>query len=189
MLRVVRHRRVFQLATALTLVLALALSLMPTVAQASGCDHYYRVQQGDSLGSIANMFGTTASALARANGLSNPSLIRDGQKLCIVGAWTNHTGSAWAQPKHGGGHDNDWDNGHEEDWDNGKDNGYHEDWDKGKDDGHKGGHGGCFYVVQQGDTLSEIAKWHHISVKHLAWQNNIHNPSYIYTGQKLYVCK
>lgn len=174
MLRVVRRHRVFQLATALTLILALALSLMPTVAQASGCDAHYRVQKGDSLGSIANMFGTTASALARANGLSNPSLIRDGQHLCIVGAWTNHTGSAWAQPKHGGpegGHEGGWneDNGHE--------------------GGHEGGHqDGCIYVVRKGDTLSEIAKWNRVPLHKLAWQNNIHNPSLIRVGQKLNVC-
>jgi putative chitinase len=180
------------LVAALVLVLALVVSFMPTVAQASGCDAHYKVQKGDSLGSIALMFGTTATALARANGLSNPSLVREGQHLCIVGAWTNHSGSAWAQPKHGGHDDKDKgkDNGHE-DWDKdkgkGKDNG-HEDWDKDKDKDN-GHHGGCIYVVQKGDTLSEIAKWNHIPLHKLAWQNNIHNPSLIRVGQKLNVCK
>lgn len=176
MLRVVRRHRVFQLAAALVLVLALALSLMPTVAQASGCDAHYKVRQGDSLGSIANMFGTTATALARANGLSNPSLVREGQHLCIVGAWTNHTGSAWADPRGGHQDGKDKDKGHDDGWK--------------EDKGHEGGHAdGCIYVVRKGDTLSEIAKWNRIPLHKLAWQNNIHNPSLIRVGQKLNVCK
>ena len=175
MLHVVRRYHILQLATALTLVLALLLPLMPTVAQASGCDYYHKVHAGESLGSIANMYRTTASALARANHLSNPSLVREGQHLCIVGAGMNHTGSAWAQP-YGGHHDDKHDDG---DDGNHGDDGYHGD----------GGNHGCWYKVQKGDTLSEIAKWNHTSVKHLAWQNNIDNPSHIYVGQKLNVCK
>lgn len=43
----------------------------------------YRVQPGDTLGGIAAKFGTTVKALAEANGITNPSLIRVGQVLVI----------------------------------------------------------------------------------------------------------
>jgi LysM repeat protein len=44
--------------------------------------------------------------------------------------------------------------------------------------------GGC-YIVQRGDTLSQIAKWYGVSAKALAHYNGISNPSKIYVGQKL----
>jgi LysM repeat protein len=45
----------------------------------------YAVRAGDTLLSIAARYGTTVSALARTNGLSNPSLIRVGQALTVPG--------------------------------------------------------------------------------------------------------
>jgi len=41
----------------------------------------YKVKRGDTLGSIAERFGTTAKKLARLNGIDDPSLIRVGQVL------------------------------------------------------------------------------------------------------------
>jgi LysM repeat protein len=43
----------------------------------------YTVRRGDTLSSIASRHGTTASAIARANGLANPSYIYAGQRLSI----------------------------------------------------------------------------------------------------------
>jgi LysM domain len=43
----------------------------------------YVVQEGDSLGSIAAQFGTTAEAIQAANGISNPNVITIGQVLVI----------------------------------------------------------------------------------------------------------
>ena len=43
----------------------------------------YTIRRGDNLGSIARRFGTTVSAIARANGISNPNRIRAGQTLRI----------------------------------------------------------------------------------------------------------
>jgi len=43
----------------------------------------YTVQQGDTLSSIAQRFGTTADELARINGLTNPNTLDIGQKLKI----------------------------------------------------------------------------------------------------------
>ncbi len=43
----------------------------------------YVVRLGDTLGGIAHRFGTTVSAIAQANDISNPSLIYPGQRLII----------------------------------------------------------------------------------------------------------
>jgi predicted chitinase/LysM repeat protein len=46
----------------------------------------YVVRAGDTLGAIAARFGTTIRAIARANHITNPNLIRVGQVLQIVGS-------------------------------------------------------------------------------------------------------
>ena len=48
------------------------------------------------------------------------------------------------------------------------------------------GCGDC-YIVQPGDTLSQIAKWNGVSVHYLAHRNRISNPSKIYVGQVIYI--
>lgn len=45
----------------------------------------YRVQWGDTLGSIAVRFGTTVQSIAQLNGITNPNLIYIGQRLIISG--------------------------------------------------------------------------------------------------------
>ena len=45
---------------------------------------------------------------------------------------------------------------------------------------------GC-YIVQRGDTLSQIAKWYGVSVSYLCQKNRLSNPSRIYVGQVLYL--
>jgi LysM repeat protein len=46
----------------------------------------YLVRPGDTLSQIAQRFGTTTAALARSNGIENPSLIHVGQVLRLSGA-------------------------------------------------------------------------------------------------------
>ena len=46
----------------------------------------YVVKTGDTLGKIALKYGTTAAAIARANGLTSPNLIRVGMRLVIPGS-------------------------------------------------------------------------------------------------------
>jgi LysM repeat protein len=53
----------------------------------------HTVRAGETLGGIAGRHGTTVSALASANGISDPNRIRAGQQLRIPGA-----GSGGAQP-------------------------------------------------------------------------------------------
>ncbi len=54
-----------------------------TPAQESAEDIIYTVVKGDTLSGIASRYGTTYQALAAYNGITNPSLIRVGQKIKI----------------------------------------------------------------------------------------------------------
>ena len=47
------------------------------------CSQTYVVRPGDTLSGIARWFGVSVSALQQANGISNPSRIYAGQRLCI----------------------------------------------------------------------------------------------------------
>ena len=49
---------------------------------------YYTVRSGDTMSSIARRYGSTVQAIAQANGIVNPSLIRIDQVLCIPSAPT-----------------------------------------------------------------------------------------------------
>ncbi|MGS6025291.1 LysM peptidoglycan-binding domain-containing protein [Limosilactobacillus fermentum] len=55
----------------------------------------YTVRAGDTLSSIASRYGTTTSALARANGISNVNLIYVGQTLKVSGVTTTTTTSTY----------------------------------------------------------------------------------------------
>lgn len=55
----------------------------------------YTVRAGDTLSSIASRYGTTISALARANGISNVNFIYVGQTLKVSGATTTSTTSSY----------------------------------------------------------------------------------------------
>ncbi|WP_223756616.1 LysM peptidoglycan-binding domain-containing protein [Myxococcus sp. RHSTA-1-4] len=57
-----------------------------STSRASSGGSSYTVKSGDTLGGIASRYGTTVSALQKANGISNPNLIQVGQKLTIPGA-------------------------------------------------------------------------------------------------------
>lgn len=55
----------------------------PTVTPAAS-SVYHTVQPGETLSGIAARYRTTSAVLARANGISNPHLIRVGQRLLIA---------------------------------------------------------------------------------------------------------
>jgi putative chitinase len=58
----------------------------PSAPAPSGGGSTYRVRPGDTLSGIASRFGTSVSALAALNGISNPNLIQAGQVLRIGGS-------------------------------------------------------------------------------------------------------
>lgn len=77
---------------ALAVIVGLTLSLCVVVspAQAAGPVQrpayqpvYHIVQPGETLWSIARLYGVTPQAIAQANGLVNPNLIYSGQRLLI----------------------------------------------------------------------------------------------------------
>ncbi len=82
--------RIARWTAALLLICAVALAGLPARASAapSRDDTIYTVQAGDRLVDIAARFGVSASAIVRANGLSNADQIFPGQKLIIPSANT-----------------------------------------------------------------------------------------------------
>lgn len=55
---------------------------------------WYEVQQGDTLFSLANRFGTTVAALAALNGLSDPSMLRAGTFILVPSSAPTATATA-----------------------------------------------------------------------------------------------
>ncbi len=68
----------------------------PESSEGSVITRTYEVQAGDTLAGIARRFGLSAAALLQANGITNPDLIRVGQKLVVPQAGS--AGGSPAQP-------------------------------------------------------------------------------------------
>jgi LysM repeat protein len=86
-LRAGRGRESFHrllMAVVVALLVAGAVANVAGAAPAQTGDSYV-VKPGDTLGSIAARYGVSASALARANGITNPDRIYIGQNLAIPG--------------------------------------------------------------------------------------------------------
>lgn len=66
------------------------------------------VRKGDSLGAIAAAAGTTAAALAKANGIANPNRVAAGTHLIVPGGWRCPVAGPttfvndWGFPREGG---------------------------------------------------------------------------------------
>jgi len=71
---------------ALVILICLVTQLVVGVGLAEGADPVHVVHQGDTLYSLARRYGTTVSAIVRANGLRDPDWIYVGQRLVIPGA-------------------------------------------------------------------------------------------------------
>jgi LysM repeat protein len=74
------------------LVLLLFCAATVTPAAAAGSTHV--VSYGDTLADIAYRYGTTATSLMIANGLSNPNFIWTGQRLTIPGSGSSTSASS-----------------------------------------------------------------------------------------------
>jgi LysM repeat protein len=57
--------------------------LPPPPAQVRNTDQLYVVREGDSLSAIADRFDVTEAAIMRANNLTDPNRILEGQELII----------------------------------------------------------------------------------------------------------
>lgn len=73
----------------------------PAAAAPQSTGATYTVRAGDSLERIARKNHTSASALAKANGLKASSIIRPGQKLKIPGRQTTPAGAIASAPRSG----------------------------------------------------------------------------------------
>lgn len=73
-----------------------------------GCVKYHYVHKGDTLTKIARWYGVNLHALAKLNNISNPNIIRLGQKICIPSAYQGvsygHYGYGHKGYYHGYGH-------------------------------------------------------------------------------------
>ncbi|HLH47174.1 MAG TPA: LysM peptidoglycan-binding domain-containing protein [Acidimicrobiales bacterium] len=104
----------------------------------------YTVRSGDTLAKIADRFGTTVSALASLNHLSDPNFIYVGEELRIDGSSSSGGGQTTSAP-------------------------------------------GGDYTVREGDTLGSIAARFGTTVSDLVALNHLSNPNYIYAGEVLRV--
>ena len=60
----------------------------------------HTVSRGETLASIARRYGTSAAAMSSANGISNPNLVRIGQRLTVPGAGSAPAAAAPAATVH-----------------------------------------------------------------------------------------
>jgi LysM repeat protein len=155
-----------------TIVAVLLLLIAPAGALASsehkppglpGCVKWHYVQCGQTLSSIARMYGTSASYLAAINHLANPNVIYAGTSLCVRWAAPpppppcGGCGPKPPPPCGGCGP---------------------------KPPPHPGG---FWYFVRCGDTLNKIGARFGWSATYLAQVNHIWNPNVIYAGQRLWI--
>jgi len=162
-------------------------------AAESSCT-YYTVRWGDTLYSIARSHGTTVQAIAEASGISNTSLIRVGQVLCIptgpappppsglyytvqrgdtlysIARRYGTTVQAIAQANQI----------YNPSLIHAGQVLYIPSWGPPPPEG-------VYYTVQRGDSLYRIARRYGTSVWAIVVANNISNPSFIYVGQVLLI--
>ena len=65
------------------------------ISSSSSSSSTYTVKSGDTLSSIASQYGTTISALASLNGISNPNWIYPGQVLKVNGSASYHSSTTY----------------------------------------------------------------------------------------------
>jgi LysM repeat protein len=120
---------------------------------------YHTVLPGQTLFSIANMYGVSLWSIACANGLYNPNYIYAGMVLKIPDGWWGYCQAPHKPPMYPPPHP------------------YPQPYP------HPGGD--CFYTVKPGDHLYRIALMYGTSWVTLAYANGLYNGNYIYAGQVL----
>jgi LysM repeat protein len=169
----------------------LGLGVLPIGAAPPSDAQVHVVQPGENLSTIALRYGTTTTALIRANGIANPNRIYVGQRLTI-----SHGGSAGATA---GGAYHTVQRGQNLETIAAR---YHVSPDalaqangisnpnliytgqrlriSGRTAAMVGTH-----VVQRGESLSGIARRYGVSVSALVQANGLHNPNFVFVGQRL----
>jgi LysM repeat protein len=196
-----KHRHLRHAKILVPVVLLLVLLLLPPATHASGQIHI--VRPGENLYRISIRYGTTVQAIARANGIRNPSLIYVGQRLIIPGGGGGHWGggswggcpctyvvrrgdtlsaiawrygtSVWTLVRMNGLANPNYI------------------WAGQRLCVPCGGGGGGYHppacgivhVVCRGDTVYSIARRYGTTVQAIARANHLYNPSYIWVGQRL----
>lgn len=115
------------------------------------------IQYGDTLSELAVEYGTTVERLVNLNNIANPNLIYAGNTLIvpISNSYGNSNSSASSSNS----------------------------YNYSNNSGSLNTSISNFYIVQPGDTLSQIAMSYNTTVKTLAILNNISNVNLIYPGQ------
>lgn len=203
------RKRVLTLTLAAVFV-AVLMATVPT-AQASASGGVHCVKYGETLYGIASYYGTSAYAIAHANGIYNPNYIKAGSCLHVpsygygghyaskgYGYGKGHYGGSGygyahgprgamygyqTQHGYGYGYKSDYGYGHGKGYGKGYAGyGYKMDYGKGYGHGYSGKH-----CVRYGETLSRIAYHYGTSTWAIAKANGLHNPNYIYAGQCLHI--
>jgi LysM repeat protein len=172
--------RSLTLALAAVVIAALVVVAMPTGHASANGGGVHCVRYGETLYGIARAYGTSASAIAHANGIWNPNYVRAGQCLRIPSGYgygdygTGYGHGYWNKPgyvdygKPGYGH-----------------GGYNK---PGYGHGNYGkpGYGyGRVHCVKYGETLTGIAWMYGTSAWSIANANGINHPNWIRAGQCL----
>ncbi len=132
--------------------------VIPGAAPATPATVVHVVAPGETLGGIARHYGTSSSAIASANGISNPNLVRIGQVLTI--------------PAGGGGGSG-----------GGGSTGSSANAATGGADGRTGVSG--THVVRSGETLAGVARRYGVDPMDLAAANGILPPHHLYADARL----
>lgn len=134
-------------------------------ASNTGAGVTHTVRSGDTVWALARKYGTSVSAISKANGLGTSAMIRIGQKLDIPGG--SEVGSSTATTVSNTVADTSSPT-----------------LATGDNLSNFGGET-VTYTVVAGDTLGGIASRHGVTVSHLVSTNGIKNASLIKVGQKL----
>ena len=162
------HRTFIQVST--FILIGLAFLAVPISANAGGgCGSPYTAQGGDTLGSVAELCGITVSELYDANPGVGGYYLYAGQVLTIPSSSTNYD-----NPSNNGSYSNY--NGYNNNYNN---NAYNHNYVPTNPSG-------TTYVVQIGDTFSQIASRYGVSMNDL-WNANpyIVDINLLYPGQVL----
>ncbi len=127
----------------------------PETGVASGPSVIHVVEPGQTVGLIASLYNTSVDVIVQANELSDPNYVFIGQKLVIPGSAASLNLATASIPN------------------------------PPPPTGAVVATSTTTYVVVAGDTLSGIAARFGTSVSAIASANNLGDPNYIFTGQRL----